>query len=123
MAIGKYDRFKELAQPKSSDYNIYGENGSLIDYDNGIYMVDPDGVGSAPSFSFYNPDFNFKSMRGTVVLRWEYHPGSVLFFVWTQNRQDFSHPGDLQLRRDLGDLFTAPGDNIFLFKVSYKWNM
>ena len=123
LAVGKYDRFKELARPKSSDYNIYGENSSTINYDNGIYTVDPDGSGLSPSFAFYNPDFNFKSMRGTVVLRWEYHPGSVLFFVWTQNRQDFSHPGDLQLRRDLGDLFTAPGDNIFLFKVSYKWNM
>ena len=27
------------------------------------------------SFSFGNPDFNVKSLRGTIVLRWEYLPG------------------------------------------------
>lgn len=123
LAVGVYNNFKELARPKSLSYNIYGENGSTVGYDNGIYTIDPDGGGPADAFGFYNPDFNFKSMRGTVVLRWEYHPGSVLFLVWTQNRTDFANPGDLQLGRDLGDLFTAPGDNIFLFKLSYRWNM
>jgi hypothetical protein len=84
--------------------------------------VDPDGDGPASQFSFPNPDFNLKSLRGTMVFRWEYHPGSTLYFVWTQNRADYSHPGDLAFGRDLRDLFTAPGDNIFLIKVSYRWS-
>ncbi len=123
LAVGKFDEFKELARPSSSDWNIYGRNGSTIDYADGAYCVDPDGEGSAALFAFGNPDFNYKSLRGTVVLRWEYLPGSLLYFVWTQNRADYAHPGDFQFRRDLGDLFTAPGDNIFLFKASYRWNM
>jgi hypothetical protein len=57
------------------------------------------------------------------VLRWEYRPGSLLYFVWTQNRADYQNPGDLQFGRDMHDLFSAPGDNIFLLKVSYRWNM
>lgn len=122
LAIGKYNRFKELAKPKSQEYNIYGENASVIEFSDDIYTVDPDGRGPAAAFDFDNPDFNFKSLRGTIVLRWEYHPGSTLYFVWTQNRSDFSNPGDFNFTRDLGDLFTAPGDNIFLFKVSYRWN-
>ncbi|MFQ6108706.1 MAG: hypothetical protein ACE5L7_04040 [Candidatus Aminicenantales bacterium] len=85
--------------------------------------MDPDGPGPAPSFSFSNPDFNVKSLRGTMVLRWEYFPGSIFYFVWTQDRSDYAHPGDLNLRRDLGDLLTAPGDNIFLIKISYRWNI
>jgi hypothetical protein len=85
--------------------------------------VDPDGSGPADPFAFENPDFNVKSLRGTVVLRWEYLPGSLLYFVWTQNRADYGHPGDFQIYRDLGDLLTAPGDNIFLIKVSFRWNM
>ncbi len=32
-------------------------------------------------------------------------------------------PGELRLGRDLSDLMTAPGDNIFLLKASYRWNM
>jgi hypothetical protein len=140
LAVGRYDMFKELAEPKSFAYNLYGggawgdvpagggggANGSTISYDegSGAYTVDPDGAaGAAAPFLFGNPDFNYKSLRGTVVLRWEYRPGSLLYFVWTQNRADYANPGDLRLGRDLGDLFSAPGDNIFLLKVSYRWNM
>jgi hypothetical protein len=125
LAVGEYDRFKELARPKKYEYNIFGEGESTISYSDADeeYTVDPDGPGPAADFSFGNPDFNFKSLRGTIVLRWEYLPGSILYLVWTQNRVDYSHPGDFNFRRDLGDLFTAPGDNIFLIKISYRWNI
>jgi len=123
MAIGEYDRFKELAQPKTTDFNVYGEGDSTVDFADDYYYVDPDGLGPASEFEFYNPDFNFKSLRGTIVLRWEYLPGSTFFFVWTQNRADFSNPGDFRFGRDFGDLLTAPGDNIFLVKLSYRWNL
>jgi len=56
-------------------------------------------------------------------LRWEYRPGSLFYVVWTQNRADYSHPGDLSLWRDLGDVLTAPGDNIFLLKFSYRFDL
>ena len=126
VAVGHYDQFKELALAKSFAYNVYGEGGSTIGYDDadGVYTVDPDGAGGAAEpFSFGNPDFNYKSLRGTIVLRWEYRPGSLLYFVWTQNRADYANPGSLRLGRDISDLFSAPGDNIFLLKVSYRWNM
>jgi hypothetical protein len=128
LAVGHYDLFKELAQPKAFAYNVYGAAGgaSTIAYDgaSGLYTVDPDGpAGAAAPFTIGNPDFNYKSLRGTVVLRWEYRPGSLLYFVWTQNRADYANPGDLRIGRDLGDLFSAPGDNIFLLKVSYRWNL
>jgi len=123
LGVGTFDRFKELAQPKTFNYNVYGEGGSTITYADGSYAVDPDGGGPAAGFSFGNPDFNMKSLRGTVVLRWEYLPGSLLYFVWTQNRADYAHPGDFRLGRDLGDLLMAPGDNIFMIKVSYRWSL
>ncbi|MBM3293175.1 MAG: carbohydrate binding family 9 domain-containing protein [Candidatus Aminicenantes bacterium] len=121
IAVGAYDRFKELARPRAYAFNVYGEGGSTIDFRNGRYTVDPDGDGPAAAFAFGNPDFNLKSLRGTVVFRWEYLPGSLLYLVWTQNRADYANPGSLDLRRDLGDLLTAPGDNIFLLKLSYRW--
>jgi hypothetical protein len=125
IAVGKYDAFKELARPKTLDYNIYGQSGdSTIGYADGVYTVDPDGAaGPAAPFTFGNPDFNYKSMRGTVVFRWEYMPGSLIYFVWTQNRADYADPGTLRLWHDLGSLFSAPGENIFLLKVTYRWNM
>jgi hypothetical protein len=125
IAVGTYDRFKELAQPKSYDFNFFGQGGSTISYQegDGNYTVDPDGPGAAPSFSFHNPDFNYKSLRGTVVLRWEYRPGSTLYLVWTQNRADFSDPGDFKFGRDFKNLLKAPGDNIFMLKLTYRFKL
>jgi hypothetical protein len=123
IGVGRYDRFKELSRPRAYDYLGYGQNGSTVDYADGVYTVDPDGEGQAAAFAFGNPDFNMKSLRGTVVLRWEYLPGSLLYFVWTQNRADYADPGVLRLRRDLANLLTAPGDNIFMLKFSYRWNI
>jgi hypothetical protein len=68
LAVGEYQQFKELARPKSYDFNIYGEEGSTISCDEDGYTVDPDGPGPAAVFSFDSPDFNVKSLRGTMVL-------------------------------------------------------
>jgi len=125
IAVGKYDRFKQLNQPRAYDYLVFGEeaNSTLTPVEGG-YIIDPDGAeGPASSFIIGNPDFNYKSWRGTAVLRWEYRPGSLFYVVWTQNRADYSHPGDLSLWRDLGDVLTAPGDNIFLLKFSYRFDL
>jgi hypothetical protein len=120
-AIGKYSHFKELAKPKTMLVNNYGENGSTITYNsqNKIYEVDPDGQGSAEPFTFRNPDFNFKSLRGTVVLRWEVLPGSIFYLVWTQDRVNYLDPGELSFGRDFSNLLDSESNNIFLAKFSY----
>ncbi len=68
-------------------------------------------------------DFNFKQFRSNTVLRWEYRPGSVLFLVWQQGRQDSRNPGSFSLGRDYGDLFRTRADNTFLIKASYWFSM
>jgi hypothetical protein len=66
------------------------------------------------------PDFNYHSFRTTNVLRWEYRPGSVLFVVWQQGRDESTPQGDFQFNRDFGRAFTTPGKNVFLVKIS-RW--
>jgi len=124
IAVGKYSRFKELARPGSFDFNYFGEGISTISYEDGTYRVDPDGPnGAAPPFTFDDPNFNYKSLRGTVVLRWEFKLGSTLYVVWTQNREDESNPGDFNFKRDISTMFRATGDNIFLVKFAYRFNL
>ena len=123
IAVGEYRSFKELARPRSFDFNRYGEGSATIVPGSDGYTLDPDGPGPVSSFHIGNPDFNYKSLRGTVVLRWEYRPGSVLYLVWTQNRADYANPGDLRLGRDLGDLINARGDNIFMMKFTYRFKL
>ena len=124
IGTGDFAAFKELSAARTFDFDYYGERGSTIAFADGVYTVDPDGAeGPAEPFSFRDPDFNLKSLRGTVVLRWEHRPGSLLYLVWTQRRADNSHPGDFELWRDLGDLFRAAGDNVFMLKFSYRFEL
>jgi hypothetical protein len=84
-----------------------------------VYTIDPDGTGPAASFTVDNPDFNFRSLRGTAVMRWEYRPGSTLFLVWNQMRSDQVAVGDFDFNRDRQALFRAHPDNVFLVKLNY----
>jgi len=81
--------------------------------------VDPDGAGPAAPFSFGDPNFTSRSLRGTAVLRWEYRPGSTMFFVWTQQRAGGDAYGDIDFRRDSRALVADRPDNVFLVKATY----
>jgi len=122
-AVGDYRDYKDFARARTFDFNFYGQHGSTITRIDGTYYADPDGEGPLPAFAFPDPDFNLKSLRGTVVLRWEYRPGSMFYFVWTQLREDEAYPGDFNFTRDFGDVFQAPGQNVFLVKFSYRFEL
>ena len=66
-----------------------------------------------------DPDFNLRSLRGNAVLRWEYRPGSALFFVWQQERFDDERMDGFSAGRDAGRLFREPARNVFLVKATY----
>lgn len=121
LAVGNYREFKELDRAASMDYNVFGENESQISQvpEYNRYRVDPDGSGPASAFEFRNPDFNFKSFRGNLVLRWEVLPGSVFYLVWTNERQDFRDPGNFSFGRDFSNLWQEESDNVFIAKFSY----
>ena len=69
---------------------------------------------------FRRPDFNFRQFRSNAVLRWEYLPGSALFLVWSQGRDDFIESGAFDWGGDVRDLFGVAPDNVFMIKVN-KW--
>jgi hypothetical protein len=119
---GEYAAPGELALPRTYSFRTYGA-GDGSTYDRRTGDVDPDGEGPAPPFNIGTPDFNFKSLRGNVVLRWEFRPGSTAYAVWTQNRSDDQEGfGEFAFRRSVTRLFDSHGDNIFLVKVAYTWS-
>jgi len=113
----RYDRFKELAAPGTFDFHVYGEGSSTISEQDeyGGYAVDPDGEGDAAAFTIYDPNFDFASLRGTSVLRWEYRRGSTLFLVWTHDRFTYT---DFWRQPD-GGLLSASPFNKFAFKLTF----
>jgi hypothetical protein len=121
LSSGDYAAPGELSAPRTYSFRTYGADGST--YDAATGDVDPDGPGPAPAFNIGTPDFNFKSLRGNLVLRWEFRPGSTAYAVWTQSRSDQQDGvGEFAFRRSVSRLFDARGDNIFLVKVAYTWN-
>ncbi|MGI8765579.1 MAG: DUF5916 domain-containing protein, partial [Gemmatimonadaceae bacterium] len=119
VSAGTYSSFKQLRAPRTYDFDVYGSNTGTITPTSAGYTVDPDGASAAPSFTLRNPDFNVRNLHGDAVLRWEYRPGSALFFVWQQERNDFQSYGDFALSRDAGAVFRTVPTNVFLVKLAY----
>lgn len=64
--------------------------------------------------------FRFGQLRTNNVVRWEYRPGSVLFFVWTQARDAADNdPEHFGVSRGYGAVFGRRPENVFLVKASY----
>ncbi|MGH9614780.1 MAG: DUF5916 domain-containing protein, partial [Bryobacteraceae bacterium] len=99
---GTYTDVRELADPRAAAYA-----DRFKPY---VLATDPGGV-------------NAKQLNANVVLRLEYHPGSTLFAVWTQGRQDFtSAPGTGSALDNLRSILDVPAQNTFLIKVSHWFN-
>jgi hypothetical protein len=99
ISAGAYTDYKALAAPRTYDFIQYPSNPTTD-----------------------TPDFNFKSLRGNAVLRWEYRPGSTLFFVWTQERSVTDETGEFDFRSNLTDLTRIQPNNVYLVKLSYYWS-
>jgi hypothetical protein len=95
IASGDFHDVHRLASPRTADY---------VPYAGGTQ---------------FEPDFNFRSVRGSAVARWEFRPGSALYVVWNENRAETEPIGDFRFRRDLSAISTAPSHDVFLVKMSY----
>jgi hypothetical protein len=114
---GRYDGFGELAAARGYDLRVYGSapGTTITRHGDSTYTV----TDGADSLSFAVPDFDVRSLRSNVVVRWEWSPGSTLFLVWQQDRFRRTVPaGDVGLG-GLRDAFRITGDQFFALKVSY----
>ncbi|MCP4728306.1 MAG: carbohydrate binding family 9 domain-containing protein [bacterium] len=120
---GHYTDYKYAADVKSPQFSerfrSYGEDRLYYHDEVKTYYLDVNG-NSNIDFQFRNPDFNSFQFRSSLVLRWEYDPGSTLYFVWTQSRLGTGPEGDFRFGRGFEDLKNTTPDNILLLKIS-KW--
>jgi hypothetical protein len=101
ITTGKYTDWRELANPRAEKYE---------DRYKPYLGGDPGG-------------FDFKQLRSNTVVRWEYRPGSTLFFVWQQGRELSSDvASDFNFGHDFKNLFSLHPSNTLLIKASYWFN-
>ena len=96
VAVGDYSDIRKLALPCS-------------------YLFSPVTIS-------YDPDFNTKSLRGNVVLRWEYVRGCTFVVVWDLSQAGYSRPGVFRPWSDIGSAFGAEATHTLMVKVSYWIN-
>ena len=115
-ASGRFYDFGELAEAGGLDLRTYGTQGTTVSVLSDGSREIADGT---DTFVIPNRDFNLRSFRSTLVLSWEWRPGSTLFLVWQQARERALDRGT---RSGVGDLFGSlgtAGDNFFAVKMSY----
>ena len=116
VATGAYGDFRSLSRPRTREFDRFSESdGSLVRTSDG-YEAFP-APGSVVAFE--DPDFHERALLGNAVVRWEYRPGSALFFVWQQRRFGTGPAGEFELGRDVSGLFRTAPENVFAVKATY----
>ena len=127
-------RLNFTATPNLS-FQLYGEpfvsNGTYADWRE---INDPRAAHYADRFKAYGgkvgifDGFNYRQFNSNAVIRYEYRPGSTVFAVWQQGRNNTLTPADAgyndsySIRRDYDSSFRDHPNNTFLIKWSYWVN-
>lgn len=122
IASGKYSEFKRISDSRAANYNdrfsLLGTNELTYVPNDEIYRVsDPSGN---DLYTFDQPDFNVKEFLSNMVVRWEYRPGSTIYLVWSQTRNQSVSNGAFDFHNDMKTLFDNKPYNIFLLKMSFR---
>ena len=119
-SAGSYSRFREVTRSRAAKYEDRFRDIS-VQREGEMLEADTDGDSRA-DLRFEDPGFNSRELRSTVVLRWEFSPGSSLYAVWSHARDGAGTGADLDPVRDMRELFRASSVNALALKVSYWWS-
>lgn len=119
---GKYTNFNYVKNPIAKDLGdrVQMYNQEQISLVEETYSVDEDQDG-VPDYSFGKPDFAYAQYRSNLVVRWEYIPGSEIFFVWSQG---ITGSGDADNNFDAiveNQILKQQPQNTFLLKATYRF--
>jgi hypothetical protein len=127
IATGKYYNHKLIVAPLAKKYKdrFITFSPEQISLTGNQYNVDEDTNGSV-DYKFDRSDFNVQEFLSNMVVRWEYNPGSSIYFIWSQMRSSSNNSGNLDFSNDLSDLFNRGNNkphNVFLIKFSYRFGL
>ena len=117
-SVARYTDFKSAADTKSKTYadRFYTFPADQIHYENGTYTINE-------VYRFSNPDFSFNEFRSNLVARWEYLPGSTIYFVWEHRMSDRSGGYISGFGNNLDRMLGLPTTNTFMIKLNYWFSL
>ena len=122
LASGKYTEFKRITNSRADNYTDRFSllNGNELAYVNSDEMYRVSDLSGNQLYTFDQPDFNVKEFLSNMVVRWEYLPGSTIYLVWSQSRDQSVSNGNFNLHNDFKTLFDDKPYNVFLLKMSFR---
>jgi hypothetical protein len=122
IARGKYSDFNFVNNPTARDFNdrVTLYKNEQISFDESDYSIDENTDGTI-DYSFDDPNFSEIQFRSNLVVRWEYIPGSELFFVWTQGIDGSDDPKQSIKSNFQKQVFNRQPNNTFLIKATYRF--
>jgi len=120
---GDFDEFKHVARPRAR-YDAMLDEMAVVERSDGQVQLDDGGDGSV-DLEISDPSGAREAFQTTIVLRWEFLPGSVLFAVYQHRRStlDFDSParGEFMADDALERLFEVPdaGEHALMLKLTY----
>ena len=117
IATGRYSDLKDVDNPHAERFEdrFHIFTPREIFESDGVLYVSRNGA----QYSFDKPDFGFRQLRSTVVLRWEYRPGSTVFAIWSHGQTSDSVDGAFRPFHDTGDLLRSSSENLVMVKANY----
>ncbi|MFY9242079.1 MAG: DUF5916 domain-containing protein [Polaribacter sp.] len=119
---GRFTDLNYVLNPvgKSINDRIAIYDTTQISMQNENYLIDENRDGIT-DYSFSNPDFSFVQLQTNLVARWEYIPGSELFFVWARGSVGNVDPGNDLIDSVSNQVFNEPANDTFLIKATYRF--
>ena len=119
-SVGLFDDFKIATDTKSKKYeNRFIAITPTYDNDKSTYSFKE----GHDNYSFRNPDFSFNEFRSNLVARWEYKPGSTLYFVWEHAKSNRDRYYVSGWGKNLDRMMGLPASNIFMIKLNYWFSL
>jgi hypothetical protein len=124
---GRYSDFNFVNKPTASSFNervnVYNKDQISFGLDasgNAAFLVD-ENVDNITDYSFEKPDFSFVQLQTNLVARWEYIPGSELFFVWARGSNGLQNFNNSLTDNVRTQVFDIPANDTFLIKATYRF--
>ena len=119
---GEYTNFNRINNSTAKDLNnritLFAPN--QISKTETNYEID-ENIDGTTDYRFSDPDFSVVQLRTNLVVRWEYVPGSELFFVWSQGANGNNEPDNTLFNALDNQVIQKQLNNTFLIKATYRF--
>ena len=118
IATGRYSTYKDVDNPSARQFadRFHVLQGNEISDDGSSIYIHRAGQ---TEYSFAKPDFDLRQLRSTIVLRWEYRPGSTVFAIWSHGQSSSEVDGRLRPAHDIDQLLRGDAEDIVMVKANY----